>query len=380
MKKALALLITTVVLLGIIPALSSTTIPTYAQDLSSMPDLSGLNIYFSEANSESSQFDRGEAGISRFAALLRLMGANTFTLEWRKGIPDNTDLIVIPNPGRDLSPDMVARLWAYLQNGGRVLLVVDAFDGRGTPTRIPVGLFDLLWNDIGLRARTDVVVVPGETTDVEIIETNDAGEVISQQTVESLTLSHAFLTSRTSNSHPIIDGLTTSNFATDENGNAPVNLSRFVFDGARSVELNGALATASITPLLFTDDAGMYGESDYATYLANQIAEYNIGADTPPGDLILAAAYEDSSIDSRMVLLSDGDFMTNGGGFITSPSYSGSFVYPLNVQFMIRSVAWLLERDITNIALPTPGPTATPTITPSPTPTFTPTPATTDGS
>jgi hypothetical protein len=73
------------------------------------------------------------------------------------------------------------------------------------------------------------------------------------------------------------------------------------------------------------------------------------------------------------VLLNDIDFLRNGGGFITSPTYSGSFVYPLNVHFMVRSVAWLLDREPANISLPTPGPTATPTVTPSPTPTPLPT-------
>ena len=88
-------------------------IPVYGQDIiSTIPDLSGANIYFSETYQEMSQFDRSDAGISRFAGLLRLAGANLFTLEWRKGIPEDADLIIIAGPSADITPDNVARLWS----------------------------------------------------------------------------------------------------------------------------------------------------------------------------------------------------------------------------------------------------------------------------
>jgi len=54
--------------------------------LQGVPRLDGKNIYFSEAFGEASRFDRGPTGLSRFAGLLRLLGANLYTLEWRTGI------------------------------------------------------------------------------------------------------------------------------------------------------------------------------------------------------------------------------------------------------------------------------------------------------
>lgn len=75
-----------------------------------------------------------------------------------------------------------------------------------------------------------------------------------------------------------------------------------------------------------------------------------------------------------MVWLSDSDFLTNGGGFTSSPAYSQSFVYPANVQFMLNSVSWLLETDVVAPSFPTPAATGTATITPSPTPSPTPKP------
>ena len=373
MRKALlAVTVIMLALFALIPSLLNDPTPAYARDiLQAAPDLSGLNIYFSEANNEASQFNRDDDGISRFASLLRLMGASTFTLEWRKGIPADADMIIIPSPASDLSPEMVARLWAYLQRGGRVLLVINAFDARGATSRLPVGLFELTWNDLGIRARTDVVVSLGDMQTTEIVETDDDGEVISSETIESPALHTDFYTRRVDVSHPITAGLLPLLGVGDED--TPPNLNSLFFDGGRSIELDGSLSTTTVTPLIFTDDPTAYGETNYAGYVAEGFSEYNIGADTPPGDLILAAAYEDPASGSRMVLLNDINFMQNGSGFITSPSYSGSFVYPLNVHFMVRSVAWLLDREPANISLSTPGPTATPTVTPSPTPTPLPT-------
>jgi hypothetical protein len=373
MRKALLLLtVFTLALFALIPSLLNDPTPAYAREiLQAAPDLSGLNIYFSEANNEASQFDRDDDGISRFAALLRMMGASTFTLEWRKGIPADADLIVIPGPMSDLSSDMVARLWAYIQRGGRVLLVIDAFDARGATSRFPVGFLELTWNDLGFRAREDVVVLQGELQTTEIVETDDDDNVISSETVESPALHTDFFTRRVDESHPITGGLLPLLGGGDED--TPPNLNSLFFDGGRSLEIDGSLSNDSITPLIFADDPTTYGETDYADYVADGFSEYNIGEDTPPGDLILALAYEDPASGSRLVLLNDIDFLRNGGGFITSPTYSGSFVYPLNVHFMVRAVAWLLDREPANISLPTPGPTATPTVTPSPTPTPLPT-------
>jgi hypothetical protein len=107
--------------------------------------------------------------------------------------------------------------------------------------------------------------------------------------------------------------------------------------------------------------------------MTNGYSEYNIGTDSQRGDLILGAAYDDSDSEGRMLLFGDADLLRNGTGFQTSPSYSASFVYPVNVQLMLRSVAWLLDAEPTMIDLPSPAPTATATITPSPTPVASPT-------
>ena len=69
-------------------------------------------------------------GLSRFAGLLSQLGANLFTLEWRTGFPTDADLIVIAGPTTDLAPDQIARLWSYMNNKGRVLLLANAATGE----------------------------------------------------------------------------------------------------------------------------------------------------------------------------------------------------------------------------------------------------------
>jgi hypothetical protein len=343
--------------------------PAYAQEISaSIPNLAGMNIYFSETYQELSQFDRTNAGISRFAGLLRLAGANLFTLEWRKGIPADANLIVIVGPSLDLSSDNVARLWSYLQGGGRVLLMADAFDNRGLVSRalITTGLFQLTWADLGLQARMDVIVRPNGVQEIDIEETNRDGVVTFTYSGEAPIWATDFYTRRVNANHPITSGLLPLLAAEDEA--ITPNLNSLYFTGARSLQIDSAIQDFNVTPLVFTDMADVYGETDYDRYMTNGYSEYNIGTDSQRGDLILGAAYDDPNSTGRMVLLGDADLVRNGAGFQTSPSYSGSFVYPVNAQLMVRTVAWLLDAEAVNMDFPTPAPTATATITPTPTP------------
>src|SRR5690606_1499770 len=125
--------------------------------LQGVPRLDGVHIYFSESNNEASRFDRGPQGISRFAGLLRLLGAELHTLEWHRVIPADADLVIIPGPTQDLSAEQVARLWLYMSDRGRVLLLANptALGSRAFNWR--TGLFRLLVDDLGVRGRDDVI-------------------------------------------------------------------------------------------------------------------------------------------------------------------------------------------------------------------------------
>lgn len=318
--------------------------------LQDVPRLDGISIYFSESNGEASRFDRLDGGISRFAGLLRQLGATLNNLEWRSRIPDDADLIVIAGPMTDLTPEQVARLWSFVGNGGRLLLLAnppaETTGGKALP--FATGLFPLLWNDAGMRGRDDVVL----TESTSLSATEEAGAAA----LEAPPLTTSFTTTSLDSAHPITAGL-------DE-------LTFFI---TRSIDFDASIQASTTTPLAFTDSS-FYGETGYTAYLSDGIIAYESGKDTARGPLALAAAFDDPASGIRVVLIGDRQFITNGAGFQTSPPGSASFVRPGNVRFAINSVTWLLGLGDFGISLPTPGPTSTPSLTPSPTPSPSPTP------
>ncbi|HMM26693.1 MAG TPA: hypothetical protein PKD46_00240 [Aggregatilineaceae bacterium] len=325
--------------------------PTLAQNSGNMfTRLDGANIYFSEASREATPYDRSGWGLSRFAGLLSALGANIHVLDWRADVPANADLVVIASPTRDIEDYMSARLWAYLKNGGALLIMADPLivreDGGVLITEMnsralksSSGLFLLTWPDFGIRALDDVVVTE-----------NAAGG-----------LDRDLMTSEINANHPILQNVT-----------GPL-----AFFGARSIEIDSSIQPYEAQGLVFTAP-DYYGETVYVDYLQLNTEAYNPGTDTARGRLPLIAASENRETGARIVLIGDGGFAANGEGFVSAPSNSAGFVFPANVQLMMNTVAWLVRADpaqTETFEFPTPGATATPTpvivLTPTPTPAVT---------
>jgi hypothetical protein len=290
--------------------------------------LAGYRIYFSEDNAEASRFERSEAGLSRFGGLLQGLGAELFTLEWRDRIPTDADLVVIAGPMWNLSTWRIARLWVYLNSGGRLLLLGDVIGDPASPG-LPAasGVFELLWIDMGLRGRDDIIV----KEDQQRSGLTQAGAGSSQQqSALSFFASANFTTSNFNASHPITKGLK----------------GEVAFSVARSLEISGTSAPFRVTPLVFSD-ADYYGETTLPQDARDEQFQYSYDSlvDTPVGALPLAAAIEGLASSTRIVVIGDREFATNGGGIQTSSADSFSFVYPNNVQFMLNAVTWLLDTD-----------------------------------
>jgi hypothetical protein len=359
MRQKILLGLTLAITVAVLAAMSLSPTPKVQADnlLQDVPRLDGFNVYFTEENGEASRFDRTDSGLSRFGGLLELLGADTFTLEWRTGIPADADLLVIAGPTKDLNADQIAWLWAFMQNDGRVLLITEPPALAQNAFGSTKDLFQLMWDDMGIRARDDVVV--GESGEVQMA-VPPAGRVgngtptpTPQPAVESPVLFTTFAAGRLNNSHPLIGSF-----------EDPV-----YFFTARSLEVDSTPRESQVTALAFSP-SNFYGEKAFGAYNNTGFVEYNINRDTGYGELVLAAAMENIVTKTRIVLIGDRDFASNGVGFQTSPPYSPSFLYPGNVRFMLKAAAWLLDTDPVDdqIAFPTPGPTATATITPSPEP------------
>ena len=350
LSSSILLLIITLLAGGIAPGVSDVRADSLLQGI---PGLDGKRVYFAASNSEANRFDRSEAGLSRFASLLRILGADLFTLDWQDGIPTDADLIIVAGPTKESQVE-IAWLWSYLENGGRLLLLVDPLYRVHSMQR---GLFELTWVDMGFRARDDIVATEGpvQTFSPAPAQTR-AGEPTSTPapSFEAPSLLTEFTTTHLAQ-HPITAGI--------ESG--------LTFFGTRSIEVDGTPSQyVTVTSLVFSG-SDFYGETAFQDYLDGYGAEYNIEEDTARGTLVLAAAIENSATGSRIVLIGDREFATNGGGLQTSPPYSPSFLYPDNIRFLLNAVVWLVEAEgeLVDIPFPTPGPTATPTSTLSPTPT-----------
>lgn len=328
--------------------------------LQDMPRLDGFNIYFTESQNEPSRFDRGDDGISRLAGLLQQQGANLFTLEWRTGFPDDADLIIIAGPDGDFSAQQTARLWAYIRNGGRVLLVT-LTEGRsnGGPIGQNSGLFQLMWGEYGLRVRDDVVVIERDRLGADDAVATTAEPEPTTRLISELIVPPDNFTG----DHPILATIADP----------------LVFFGTRSIEFDASPQLPTVTPLVFTTEM-FYGEARFQESVENNTVEFNIGQDTARGPLALAAALVDDRTNTRVVLLGDRDMLQNGRGFQTAPPNTAAFVFPGNVRFILNAVSWLLDAEPVTVDFPTPGPTATATITPTLRPTATPQPTEAEGS
>ncbi|MFN8527800.1 MAG: hypothetical protein U0670_04235 [Anaerolineae bacterium] len=331
------------------PVSAEAVVALYAQ--TNAGSLSGVDIYFAETNAEPSRYDRGSNGLSTFGALVHQMGASLHTLDWRTPFPADMDLLIVPNPGTDYTADAISRLWAYMNAGGRVLLAVnpsaDIIPGRERGTLAGNNVLWALMNaDFGVAALDNVLVDPAENSDGVFIP-------------------HArFTATQLAPAHPITASISGG----------------LDFRMARSLTYDLPLVGGTVTPLVFAPQ-GYYGEATYAQSVTNNFFNFDIGPDTAPGVLAIAAAYQNDETGSRVVLVGDRDILINGFGFAVSPVGSLGFVFPNDVQFVLQSIAWLTDTAAPTMAFPTPAATATVTITPSPIPpTATPTVAPTTGS
>jgi uncharacterized repeat protein (TIGR01451 family) len=365
-----------ILLLGSVIILSQTPSVRAENLLQEAPSLSGYKIYFTEATGESSRFDRSAEGISRFAGLLTDLGADLQTLEWRTSFPTDADLIIIAGPRQDFDPGQTARLWTYMSEGGKVLMLAEPLrleDERARGLTQDSGLMQLLWTDLGIRFSNNLVTTEGfsesqQPTPVaplpvveitaeagaETTETPIATDTTTQTPVATATQSLSsppivnFTTTEIDANHPILQGITDP----------------LAFFGARSIEIDLSIREFPVEPIVFSN-INFYGEYNIPVYYENGLTVYNLGEDTPSGFLPLAAAFQSGDTDSRLVFISDRDFATNGGGLQSSPPNTGAFLYPGNVRFLLNSIAWMLNTNPVAVSFPTPGPTSTPTPVPT---------------
>ena len=190
------------------------------------------------------------------------MRVESVTLLQHAEIPTDVNVIVIPGPTRRVAEQELLLLQAYLERGGRLLVLIDPLTHTG--------LDDLLerW---GIVVGNDIVVDP-------------------TRQLPFVSAANLFVTTYTQ--HPIVENMQT--FMT-------------LFPLARSVQPARELKGINATALAMTSPDG-WGE----TQTDGSPFEFDEGVDVKGPVSIAVAAERQAQIPTRLVVIGDSDFAANG--------------------------------------------------------------------
>ncbi len=242
-----------------------------------------LTVYFDTSLGERDPEDPTTDGISGINNGVRESGLITQPLnlvalaESGGDIPADASAVVFARPLFDLNEAEIAVIDRYLQRGGAIFLMADVlFNER--PFLEENGTFNqYLWNRYGIRALDAAVVDPR----------------VSGQTPLD-----------------IISAVTFS--ATDIGARIDPSTTPTLFRLARAVDVNLESAPAGVATgrIIMSSDAS-YGERNLA--LLGQTNTYTFDAGTDiPGPLTTVVWAWDQNTDARILLVGDGDFVSNG--------------------------------------------------------------------
>jgi ABC-type uncharacterized transport system involved in gliding motility auxiliary subunit len=258
-------------------------------------------ILFTSGHGEHSLDDQQAGGMSGAQDLL---GRDNFVMEeWaslgKSVVPQGTDLVVIAGPTSSFLPPELSALRAFLNAGGRMLVLLDPTLGpAGANHLVETGLSAFLAQD-GVKIDEDIVLDP----------TNGLPMFGAE-----------YLFAREYGDHPITKPLRTASL--------PV-LVRL----ARSVSKGNAPAGTEVTDLIRTSTQG-WGATDLA-----HLDNVQRSAKDVQGPVSLGVAVERKAApggrDERLVVFGDSDFATNQLLKANAP----------NTILLSNSLNWLVERS-----------------------------------
>ncbi len=268
-------------------------------------------VYFVTNHGEARYEQTGNDGMSWMSDLLGSMGVQFEELNLLAApeVPEDASMLVIAGPRLPFTPEEVAKLEAYLDNGGRLLIMTpDPWINEDDDPFAPDSpLEEMLEERFGVRVRRDLII-DGKS---------NAGDPSWPVPV------------RSSSTHGVTRQLM----------GAPV-----VFFFSRSIErMDDAPAGPVRLGLLFTSPDA-WGETDLEALLSGEY-QYDERHDAREDNgLQMAMAIEDSTVGeraARIVLVGDADFATN-------EHYD---VVPGNWRFILGAFDWLTE-FVESVTLP----------------------------
>ncbi|MFL6196506.1 MAG: GldG family protein [Thermoanaerobaculia bacterium] len=258
-------------------------------------------ILFTTGHGEHSLDDQGEHGL---AGAQQILGRDNFELEeWsslgKPAVPPGTDLLVVAGPASSFVQPELDAFSAYLNNGGRMLVMLD-------PTLGPAAVGGLVSTNLegwlaryGVKAGQDIVVDPSNPLPFFGPET---------------------IFSRNYGEHPVTKALAEANL--------PILVSL-----ARSVAA-GSAPGVKVTELLRTTPEG-WGETDLANLGKVDRGAQDVAGPVPLGVVAESGATVPGKRPMRLVVYGDSDFATN------------QLLQANNVNAVLLSntLNWLVERE-----------------------------------
>jgi ABC-type uncharacterized transport system involved in gliding motility auxiliary subunit len=250
-------------------------------------------LYFLNGQGEHDTENPGDTGYTRVKQVLESKNyiIKTLNLEAEADIPEDARVLVIGGPLVPLSGNSITTIKTFLENGGKVLVMVDPvpLTEYGDKTD---QLAEYLSSDWGITLVNDI-----------IIDTNSPS-------------SPFFAVGAQYNNHPITEKM---------QGIAAI------FPYARSLTINTEVSGVTITPLILTIPSS-WGETDFDT-INQQALKYDEGVDRP-GPMVLGASAENFSTGSRIVVFGNSSFPQDS-----------NFDFSGNGDLLINSIDWLVEKE-----------------------------------
>lgn len=249
-------------------------------------------VYFTTGHGEHDPDGFGEDGLSQVKEALKRDNLTTEKANLLSGVvPDDCDLVVVAGPRAAFAESEKTAIKAYLDKGGRALVLLDPVLG---PRAASSGLEELL-KGYGVQVNDDLVVDPGRRLpffDVSAVYVTD------------------FRT------HPVVEGM---------QGLA------VLLPVARSVGTVTA-AGATSTTLLTTSEQG-WGETDLAAILERRPVDKDAKDTQAPVSLAVAAQSE-TDTGWRLVVVGNSAFMMNG--YVSNAG---------NPNLALNAINWLVKRE-----------------------------------
>jgi len=290
-------------------------------------------IVFLEGHGERTINNIADHDLSQWASLLKSSGFHVQPLNFGQmvGIPANTNVLVIPNPRRQLLPAEINLITDYVDNGGSLLWLID-------PT-VPLQGLETLATKFGLTVQPGMIVDPisrflGVNNPAIVSVTTNGYNVdhpITTGFEEYLTLfpQASGLLIEPQEYWIEIPLLTSHPQAWSETGDMEGEV-----EYNQETDINGPLDIAFALIHENSElDEGTYEDED-----GNEIESVtadNTSVETEINENIPAEAEIEEVREQRVVIVGDGDFLSNA--FL---QYGG------NVDLGIKMMNWLAEDDI----------------------------------